>query len=202
MAKNNARILIPKFLEVSKVRDLNNFVYRNTGCFLFLTIPNDEILLPWPETAGCDNYRYNVINLYKMYTDYGHYFLWFAIQASQLPQESAFDDVEMSKRVEKLSKEQSRVTKHYSFVARIARHVITHGIFQRRTTISPYTDPKIDEMERVFGELLSEKQWPQSQSDWTKINKWLVQEADFAYNWLYSWAEIWNKCSKEKVELE
>ena len=202
MAKNNARILIPKFLEVSKVRDLNNFVYRNTGCFLFLTIPNDEILLPWPETAGCDNYRYNVINLYKMYTDYGHYFLWFAIQASQLPQESAFDDVEMSKRVEKLSKEQSRVTKHYSFVARIARHVITHGIFQRRTTISPYTDPKIAEMERVFGELLSEKQWPQSQSDWTKINKWLVQEADFAYNWLYSWAEIWNKCSKEKDALQ
>lgn len=202
MAKNNARILIPKFLDASKVRDLNNLVYRNTGCFLFLTIPDDEILLPWPETAGCDNYRYNVINLYKMYNDYGHYFLWFAVQESQLPQKSALDDVEMSNRVEELSREQSRVTEHYSFVARIARHVITHGIFQRRITISPYTDPKIAEMERIFCELLQGKQWPQSQSDWTKINKWLVQEADFAYDWLYSWAEIWNNCSKEKDGLQ
>lgn len=202
MAKNNARILIPKFLEVSKARDLNNLVYRSTGCFLFLTIPDDKILLPLPETAGCDNYRYNVINLYKMYNDYGHYFLWFAIQASQLPQKSALDDVEMSKRVEELSQAQPRVTKHYSFVARIARHVITHGIFQRRIATSPYTDPKIAEMERIFGELLQAKPWPQSQSDWTKINNWLVQEADFAYNWLHSWAEIWNSCFREKEGLQ
>lgn len=201
MAKNNAKILIPKFLDVNKVRDLNNIVYRNTGCFLFLTIPDDKILLPLPETAGCDNYRYNVINLYKMYNDYGHYFLWFAVQASQLPQKSAFDSVEMSNRVEELSQAQSRVTKHYSFVVRIARHVITHGIFQRRIAASPYTDPKIVEMERIFGELLLGEQWPQSQSDWTKINKWLVQEADFAYDWLHSWAEIWNDCFKEKDGL-
>lgn len=202
MAKNKAKVLIPKFLDIDEARKLNNLVYMNTGCFLFLTLPDDQMLFPSPETAGCDNYRYNVINLYRMYNDYGHYFLWFALQASQLPQKNMLDDAGQYDRVKILLQEQDRVMMHYTFVARIARHVITHGIFQRRTTIRSYTNPMIIELERVFGELLPGKQWPQTQADWGKINEWLVQEANFVYDWLKSWAEIWNYCTKGKDALQ
>lgn len=202
MAKNNAKVLIPRFLDMNEARKLNNLVYRNTGCFLFLTLPDDQMLFPRPETAGCDNYRYNVINLYRMYNDYGHYFLWFGLQASQLPQKDALGDVGQYDRVKTLFQGQDRVMKHYTFVARIARHVITHGIFQRRKMLSSYTDPKIIELERIFGTVLSGKQWPQTQADWGRINERLVQEADFVYNWLNSWAEIWNCCTKGKDDLQ
>ena len=193
---------MPRFLDMNEARKLNNLVYRNTGCFLFLTLPDDKMLSPIPESAGCDNYRYNVINLYRMYNDYGHYFLWFALQASQLPQKDAIDDAGQYDRVKSLFQEQDRVMKHYTFIARIARHAITHGIFQRRNKLSSYTDPKIIELERIFGSVLSGKQWPQIQADWGRINEWLVQEADFAYNWLNSWAEIWNCCTKGKDDLQ
>lgn len=202
MAKNSAKALIPSFLYVDEARKLNNLVYRNTGCFLFLTLPDDKILSPIPESAGCDNYRYNVINLYRMYNDYGHYFLWFALQASQLPPKDTLDDAEQYDRMKSLFQEQARVMKHYTFVARIARHAITHGIFQRRKMLSSYTDPKIIELESIFGSVLSGKQWPQTQADWGRINEWLVQEADLVYNWLNSWAEIWNCCTKGKDDLQ
>ena len=202
MAKNNTKVLVPKFLDIGKARELNNLVYKNTGCFLFLTLPENEFLLPIPETAGCDNYRYNVINLYKMYNDYGHYFFWFSLQETQLPPKDAFEDTSQNYSVDSLFKQQDRIKEHYSFISKVARHVVAHGVFHNRRTIAPYTDPKILELERVYGALLSGKKWPETQTEWIKINKWLVQEADYVYDWLISWAMLWDSCAKGKDDLQ
>lgn len=192
MSKN--KIKIPKFLIVEAARKLNNLVYGNTGCFLFLTYPDEEILLPTPEASGCDCYRYNVINLYRMYNDYGHFFLWCAMQQLQLPDVTKIVDVSLRENAAKLAIDQPRVMKHYEFIVGIARHVIAHGIFQRRKDMSNYSDPKITALEEIFIDVLSGKRWPEDQSDWNTINEWLVREADHVYDWLWLWAKVWGDC--------
>lgn len=202
MSKNRTDALIPQFLDMQAARRMNNTVYRNTGCFLFLTLPNEELLSPGPVMNGGDNYRYNVMNLYKMYHDYGRFFFWFTIQESQLPREEMLSDAKMSEKIDALWQEQSRVRDHYIFVTKTARHILAHGIFQRRLADKPYTDPKVLEIEKSFSALLSGRKWPQTEKDWEVINRWLVREANFVYDWLGRWADIWNACGAEKENLQ
>lgn len=203
MARNNVNVLTPKFLDMLQARDINNLVYKNTGCFLFLTLPEEQLLYPKPMSAGGENYSYNIINLYKMYNDYGHFFLWFTIQKSQLPDNYMFDNSEMAEEMNILKTGQPRAAEHYAFVTRIARHVLTHGIFQQNSIINnPYIDPKIVTIEAIFEKVLSGKKWPDTESDWKKITRWLVGEADFLYDWIKQWATIWGGCKREKEDLK
>lgn len=204
MARNNASVLVPKFLDMGKARALNNIVYRNTECFLFITLPEERLLSPRPNSAGSENYAYNVINLYKMYRDYGHFFLWFTIQESQIPQYNMVDslDTTVNEAITKLKQSQLRARDHYNFVSIVARHVITHGIFQQFSMLSPYCDPKIMILENTFEKILSDKRWPDSEKDWKSINRWMVEESDFMYDWINLWAETWQHCSKEIKNLK
>lgn len=202
MAKNNGRILIPRFLDMQAAREINDLVYRSTGCFLFMTLPEEKLLCPRPTTPGGDNYTYNVLNLYKMYNDYGHFFFWWSLQKSQLPQYQGNQDEDLSEKYDDLQLEQSRVIEHYTFVTRTARHVLAHGIFQLPSMLNPYSNPKISAIERVFGGVLSEQSWPENGNDWRTINRWLVSEADFVYDWIKNWALLWANCAEEKEELQ
>ena len=202
MAKNNAKVLIPRFLDMRAARDLNNLVYKNTGCFLFMTIPEEKVLSPRPTVAGGDNYSYNVLNLYKMYNDFGHYFLWVSLQESQLPQLYAHDDIEIVERIDRLRQDRQRVMEHYTFITGAARHILAHGIFQQYSMINPYCDPKVTSLESVFEKVLSDRNWPNSDHDWKRINQWLFDEADFAYGWIEKWATLWAYCPDKKEELK
>ncbi len=204
MARNNTSVLVPKFLDMEKARALNNIVYKNTGCFLFITLPEERLLSPRPNTAGSDNYAYNVVNLYKMYRDFGHFCLWFTIQESQAPQYYMVEspDTMVIEAIDKLKKSHLRAKDHYNFVAIVARHVITHGIFQQFSMLSPYRDPKIMILEKTFEKILSGKKWPDSEKDWKAINRWLVEESDFMYDWIDQWAQIWQHCTKEINSLK
>ena len=204
MARNNSNVLVPKFLDMEKARALNNNVYKNTGCFLFVTLPEEKLLSPQPNSGGGGNYASNVINLYKMYNDYGHFFLWFTIQESQIPQDYMINspDPVVTGAITSLKQSQSRVREHYNFVARVARHVLAHGIFQQFSMLTPYCDPKIKSLENAFEKILSGKIWPDSEKDWKAISRWLVEESDFMYEWINQWAEIWKHCTTEINELK
>lgn len=202
MAKNNAKVLVPRFLDMKAARELNNLVYKNTGCFLFMTLPEEKLLCPRPTAIGGDNYCYNVLNLYKMYYDFGHYFLWFSLQESQLPQVQAQDDAEIVEKLRQLRLDRQQVIDHYTFITGTARHVLAHGIFQQYSMLNPYSDPKVSAIEAVFGEVLSDRNWPVDDRDWRRINQWLLDEADFAYKWIESWATLWEFCPGEKEDLK
>ena len=167
-----------------------------------MTLPEEKLLDPKPTIPGGDNYTYNVLNLYKMYNDYGHFFFWCSLQKSQLPQILEDEKEDLTDQHTALQREQERVIKHYNFVSRTARHVLAHGIFQLPFIINSYNDPKISDMERIFGEVLSERSWPENGNDWKTINRWLVSEADFVYDWIKRWALLWDHCPGEKEELQ
>ena len=198
--KNNIRT--PKFLDLQLAREINNSVYQGTGCFLFLTLPEEKLLSPLPSSNGGDSYWYNVINLYKMYCDYGRYFLWFCIQKSVIPSYDSLEDkndTEYKENIKILEQDHARVIEHYRFIAKNARHVLSHGIFQQETMLSSYKDPKIVFLENTFLEILKDKKWPENQQDWKKINQWVIEEADFLYDWLKKWGLVWKKCPETEI---
>lgn len=198
MVKSNTSI--PKFLDSTTARSLNNHIYKNTGCFLFLTIPENNLLSPQPVNVGGDNYRFNILNLYKMYNDYGHFFFWFCIQKSQLPPLTASCDAGMVSEISMLAQDWVRIAKHYAFISKTARHIMAHGIFQI-SSIS-YVDPKIKEMQDIFDNILSGKDWPDSEQDWKKITQWITNEANYLYDWLQKWGTLWGKYTTEKGDLQ
>ena len=201
MAKNNGKALIPKFLNMDAARELNNLVYKNSGCFLFMTLPSEKLLSPRPTTDGGGNYSYNVLSLYKMYNDYGHFFVWFSIQKSSIPRKCT-GTPDLENEIRRLLQDQPRVLEHYVFITKYARHILAHGVFQQESSISPFLDPKTIRLQSVFKEILSDHNWPESDSDWLAINKWLTAEADYMYEWIKAWASIWSCCEDEKSDLQ
>lgn len=196
MAKD--KMTIPKILDIDNARKLNNKVYRNTGCFIFLTLPRNNFDWPMPGLKS-DIYAYEVINLYKMYNDYGHFFLWFCLLESQLPPLSTV--VENKMELEYLMINRDCVMKHYLFISDCARHVLAHGIFQCPSAMSPYVDPKISEMQEIFQTRIK-KSWPETKDDWKTMASWICEEADRLYDWIDKWAELWGKVKEGKENLK
>lgn len=206
MSNNKSNnIFIPKFLDEEETRKINNHIYKNTGCFLFLHIPKISFFSPIVLNQGGDNYRYNLLNLYKMYNDYGHYFLWFCIQNSQLELIRAdTENKDVIENIVKLEENRSRIADHYAFITKTARHVLAHGIFECPAGDGrpSYVDPKISEMNKIFREVLNknDKDKPTSAEDWKKLARWVKEEADELYSWLWQWGELWGESSMDARE--
>ncbi len=198
MSKN--KVIKPKFLDIQSAREINNYVYQGTGCFLFLTLPENKLLSPLPESSYGSGYMYNVINLYKMYYDYGRYFLWFCIQKSVMPPCCSPDDEDMVRNRDSLINNQPRIMEHYRFITKVARHVLAHGIYQQEMKFPPYKDPKVSDLENIFKRKLAERSWPESEKDWRTINQWVTGEADFLYDWIKSWASLWKKNNESDIQ--
>lgn len=196
-------IYLPRFLEKNKAEDINAIVHANTGCILFLRVPKQDIYLPRPST-GKENYYYNVLNLYKMYNDYGKFFFWTCIQEKQLPSGLKRDSKYNQRDIDLLRRERKNIEQKYKFVCTKARHLLAHGllttdIYSTSNNNRPWTINSIEgAVEKWCYSQLSNRALPNTDEEWSIVAKAICSESDEVYDWIEKWARLWGDCSEEE----
>lgn len=182
---------IAKFLYSDKSRSLNALVHKNTGCIVFLKVPQHIVYAPTPRTSA-ECFSYNIIGLYKLYKDYSLHFIDKIFMDCMMPTPSYKDATHSKEDVQKLKLDKKKCIKHYDFITKTARHVLTHGIFSIAETVDKngYIDPKEKELQFKFRTVIK-KPFPETVEDWEKLANYICEEADFFYDWLNRWAELW-----------
>ena len=110
------KLLTPLFLQEGKAKELNKKIYTNTSCFLFMCQPDLDNYLPSP-ISNQENAVSVVLNLYKIYRDYGCFFVWVCLQDNMLPMKADPEYGDTYKEALKnLRHSRAKVFKHYNSI--------------------------------------------------------------------------------------
>ena len=184
---------IPLFLTSSKARSLNAKVHQKTGCLVFLKVPDHIISANIPKSAS-DCFAYNIIGLYKLYKDYSLGFIEKIFMNCMLPSQKYCKAAKLEDALNQLYKDRTACKNHYDFIVNSARHVITHGIYSISESVDTigYTDPKEKELQYMFKRNIG-KSYPTTDEDWEKLATKVCEDANNLYNWIDTWADLWNE---------
>jgi len=174
----------PLLLQPDKLKELNNKLVDQTGCFAF--IKTDQVLLATKPQSFKDAFSLFVAGLYVVYHDYGCRIITdFICKNEYQPSGMSYSYKEAKDSIERIE---------------IMRHNIVHGSvysvhrIELQQIIYRYylKDPKID-----YGKT---QRWPDfinqlSDSNWQSIVSNLVNEADKVYGFIKNWGEQWAKGS-------
>ena len=84
-------IVAPLFFQKNKAKELNESIFTNTGCFVF--VKTEE----FPFANFCDNYRHAlyslIIDSYVFFHDYGREFLWAFTNVTNIEVPPILDDL-------------------------------------------------------------------------------------------------------------
>ncbi len=184
---------IPLFLTSSEARSLNAKVHQKTGCLVFLKVPDHIISASIPKCAP-DCFAYNIIGLYKLYKDYSLGFIEKLFMNYMQPSRQYCKAAKQENLLNQLYNERAACKNHYDFIVNSARHVITHGIYSISESVDSfgYIDPKEKELQYMFKKNIR-KAYPTTDEDWEKLATKVCDDANNLYNWIDTWADLWNE---------
>lgn len=162
----------PKILMLGKIREVNKYLLKKTGCFAFLL--DDHLQWNYAEPQnGKEAFEIWSVALYVVYHDYGCYYLKYLLS----------DENIMTKGIEP---EMRRARKHYQDIVNCFRGNFAHGI--------------LDEQSRdKMAELINRRYLKKTghfkkldifmEDDWRTAAGQLRKQADELYETLLLWAD-------------
>lgn len=174
--KGENKLEHPKILVSGKMREINDYLLKKTGCFAFLLDDHLQWEYAKPQNAK-EAFEIWSIALYVVYHDYGCYYLKYLLSDENV-------------MITEIRSQVKRSRDHYYDIVNCFRGNFAHGILdgQSRHEMTALINKRYLKRSKEFKELDKF-----TEEDWKDVAGQLKRRADELYDTLGLWADTYDK---------